>query len=617
MRVADYVVKVLAEHGLRHVFLVTGGGAMHLNDAFTRNEKLTPICCHHEQACSMAADGYARLHGAPAVVNVTTGPGAINSLNGVFGAFTDSIPMVVIGGQVKTETIKGFHNPALRQLGDQEVDTIAMVAPITKFAQCIEKKEDVRYVLEKALFLVNSGRPGPVWIDIPGDIQGSQIDPDELRGFNPAEAEGEDFSLFHGNERGRLESEALREKITELRGEIERSKRPVVLVGTGVRISGQANAFRQAIERLGLGVATAFNAHDLLPYEHPNFVGKAGTVGDRAGNFAVQNADLVVIIGCRLNIRQISYNWSSFARHARKVMIDVDAAELSKPTLNIDVPIQADLRDFFPLLEEVFNDYAPKKEHRDYINWCAVRLQKYPVTLPEYYQKESPVNPYVFGDRLFKQLFEGDVVVTANATACVCMFQAAKINAGVRLFSNSGSASMGFDLPAAIGVEFAQSNNAAHRTVCIAGDGSIMMNLQELQTIKEHGLPIKIFLLCNDGYHSIYQTQKNFFSDNVIGCGPGNGLSFPDFVKIASAFDIPVSEITSHSGIDEAIHAVLSAKGAQICIVYLDKEQPFAPKLSSRRLADGRMVTSSLEDMAPFLDRDELQSNLLIPISED
>lgn len=616
MRVADYVVNTLVDHGLRHVFLVTGGGAMHLNDAFTRNNKITPICFHHEQACSMAADGYARLGGQPAVVNVTTGPGAINALNGVFGAFTDSIPMVIIGGQVKTETIKGQYNPALRQLGDQEVDIISMVRPITKYAECVCDKNQIRFVLEKALYLVNSGRPGPVWIDIPGDIQGSQIEPETLLGFDLENSEATFLSVFHENERGSLKGAALREKLKELRVALEQAQRPVILAGTGVRISSQAARFREAILRLGIPVATAFNAHDLLPFDHPLFAGKAGTVGDRAGNFAVQNADLVIILGCRLNIRQISYNWQSFARHAQKVMVDIDLAELTKPTLEIDFPIHADLGDFFGLVDEVFEEYVPKSSHKSYVDWCVERREKYPVTLPEYLQKESPINPYVFGDRLFKKLFAGDVVVTANATACVCMFQSAKINEGVRLFSNSGSASMGFDLPAAIGAELAKDAKG-DRVISIAGDGSIMMNLQELQTIKEYGFPTKIFLLCNDGYHSIYQTQKNFFSDNVIGCGPGNGLSFPDFMKIARAFEIPVREVSSHFDLDRALDETLKADGPQICIVHLDKEQPFAPKLSSRRLADGRMVTSPLEDMAPFLDRQELKSNLLIPPLEE
>ena len=616
MRVADYVVRTLAEYGMSHVFLVTGGGAMHLNDAFTRNNKLKPICFHHEQACAMAADGYARLSGEPAIINVTTGPGAINALNGVFGAFTDSIPMVIIGGQVKTETIKGLYNTSLRQLGDQEVDIISMVRPITKFAEAVHDKKDIRHILEKALYLVNSGRPGPVWVDIPGDIQGAQIEPEALRSFDPRETLSHALSPFHENETGALKGSLLHEKVKELRSALERASRPVILAGTGVRISGQAKKFREEILRLGIPVATAFNAHDLLPFDHPLFAGKAGTVGDRAGNFAVQNSDLVIVLGCRLNIRQISYNWHSFARHAKKVMVDVDIAEIEKPTLDIDLPIHADLRDFFDQFNEVFSNYKSSSEHADYVKWCVDRREKYPVTLPEYSQKDSPVNPYVFGDKLFEKLFSGDVVVTANATACVCMFQSAKINDGVRLFSNSGSASMGFDLPAAIGAEFAK-RAGSERIVCIAGDGSIMMNLQELQTIKEYNLPTKIFLLCNDGYHSIYQTQKNFFSDNVIGCGPGNGLSFPDFIKISAAFDIPVSEVSSHNELDVAIKNALSAEGAHICIVHLDKSQPFAPKLSSRRLPDGRMVTSPLEDMAPFLDRDEFKSNLLIPAQED
>jgi acetolactate synthase-1/2/3 large subunit len=616
MRVADYIVGKLAESGYSHVFLVTGGGAMHLNDAFTRDDRIKPVCFHHEQACSMAADGYARLSGRPAIVNVTTGPGAINSLNGVFGAFTDSIPMIVIGGQVKTETLKENVNPALRQLGDQEVDTISMVRPITKFCYSLKNKDEVKYILEKALYLVNTGRPGPVWIDVPGDIQGQKIDPDSLIGFNIDSNKNLKQSTFHANELGALNTIELEKNLKAVFSQIQQAKRPVILVGTGVTVSNQREAFHEFIDSLGIPVATAFNAHDLLAYDHPLFVGKAGTVGDRAGNFAVQNSDLILILGCRLNIRQISYNYASFARHAKKIMVDIDRAELSKPTLNIDVPIHADLGAFFSVTNRLMKSYNKSAAHKIYLDWCIERREKYPVTLPEYFTKSSPINPYVFGDILFQELQAGDVVVTANATACVCMFQSAKIKSGVRLFSNSGSASMGFDLPAAIGADLTRDGKH-QRTICIAGDGSIMMNLQELQTIIEYNLPIKIFILCNDGYHSIYQTQKNFFSDNVIGCGPGNGLSFPDFHKLAAAFGIRSTEVNSHDPLKSAIISTISSDGPQICIVHLDKEQPFAPKLSSRRLDDGRMITSPLEDMAPFLSREELRDNMLVPMQDD
>jgi acetolactate synthase-1/2/3 large subunit len=344
--------------------------------------------------------------------------------------------------------------------------------------------------------------------------------------------------------------------------------------------------------------------------DDPLYVGKAGTVGDRSGNFAVQNADLLIVLGCRLNIRQISYNWGSFARAAFKVMVDVDKAELEKPTLAIDLPIHADLNAFLAALETELERYASPAPHADYLAWCKARQARYPVVLPEYWDRAAPVNPYCFAHALFEQLDADDIVVTGDGTACVVTFQAARLKAGQRLFSNSGSASMGYDVPAAIGAWFAAPS--ARRIVCIAGDGSLMMNIQELQTITGMGLPVKLFVLNNDGYHSIRQTQQNYFPDNIVGCGPESGVTFPDFQKLGAAFGFPVSRIEGHVDMARQIADALDAPGAHLCEVILDKAQAFAPKLSSRRLEDGSMVTSALEDLAPFLSREEMAQNMLI-----
>ncbi|MDE8349086.1 MAG: thiamine pyrophosphate-binding protein [Acidocella sp.] len=597
MRVADYIAQGLVRHGLRHVFMVTGGGAMHLNDALSRNQSLSAICCHHEQACAMAAEAYCRLNGLTAVVNVTTGPGGINALNGVYGAYTDSIGMVVISGQVKRETMIGSYNLPLRQLGDQEVDIINMVSGITKYAVVLREPNDVRYVMEKALHLARSGRPGPVWIDVPVDVQGALIDPAALRGFEPGEQP----------EVG-LQGHDLREAAQAVAAALMSAERPIIMPGTGVRISGAYDDFLRLVERLKFPVATAFNAHDVLPDDHDCYVGRPGTVGDRAGNFAVQNADCVLILGCRLNIRQISYNWQAFAPRAYRILVDIDAAELAKPTLSIEMPVHADLKLFLPMLLaelQIFERSAPQAA---YLEWCKARKERYKVVTPAYKLTNHPVNPYVFADLLFDVLAEDDVVVTANATACVTTFQAAKLKAGQRLFSNSGSASMGYDLPAAIGAAYAAPER---RIVCLAGDGSIMMNLQELQTIIANNLNIKIFLLNNSGYSSIRQTQVAYFSDNMFGCDAPSGVTFPDFRRIAAAFGFECDLIMQHADMAAAIAAVLNRPGPQFCEVMLDPEQVFSPKLSSRKLDDGRMISSPLEDMAPFLSREELAENML------
>jgi len=611
MRVADYIAQTLAAKGLTHVFLVTGGGAMHLNDAFGRAAGLTYVAMHHEQACAMAAEGYARMGGRPAIVNVTTGPGGVNALNGVFGAYTDSIPMVVISGQVRRETIANNFPIGLRQLGDQEVDIVRMVGGITKSAVTVQDPKRIRYEIEKAYHLAVSGRPGPTWVDVPIDIQGSQIDPDTLVGFDPAT----DPEAVVGAEADSLTGAALDALVDRMLQRLAASSRPCILPGTGVRISGAAERFLKIAERLGLPVATAFNAHDIMADDNPLFVGQPGTVGDRAGNFAVQNADFLLVLGCRLNIRQISYNWDSFARAAFKTMVDIDKAELTKPTLSIDLPIHADLNAFFDTLERRLDGYTPAAAHSEYLAWCRERLQRYPVVLPEYWTSANGVNPYCFASELFKQLKADDAVITGDGTACVVTFQSATLKQGQRLFSNSGSASMGYDVPAAIGAWYA--DNAPKRIVCIAGDGSVMMNIQELQTIVGQNIPIKLFVLNNDGYHSIRQTQQNYFPDNVVGCGPESGVTFPDFQRLGQAFGFPTRTAADHADMVEAIAATLDGPGPQMCEVILDKAQPFAPKLSSRRLDDGRMVTSAMEDLAPFLSRDELAENMLIPLLED
>jgi acetolactate synthase I/II/III large subunit len=600
IRVADYIAQTLAKHGVSHVFMVTGGGAMHLNDAFGRTKELKVVCCHHEQTCAMAAESYYRTTNRLAAVNVTTGPGSTNAITGVYGAYVDSMAMIVISGQSKWETLVRSTNLPLRQLGDQEVDIIKMVQGVTKYAVVVQDPQSIRYHLERALHFALSGRPGPVWLDVPINVQGSKIDPAALRGYDSAE------------DAPSWETSDLQATVNEVVARLQAAERPVIYAGTGVRLSGQYSTFLNLAEKLGVPIVGAWNSNDLLPDDHPAYAGRPGSIGDRAGNFTVQNADFLLILGCRLNIRLVSYNWEKFARHAFKVMVDVDAAELKKPTLKIDLPIHADLKDFLPALAAATATWPPR--NAAWLAWCRARVAKYPVVLPEYWQLTDKVNPYCFMERLSAQVVENELIACGDGTACVTAFQAIRIRKGMRLFHNSGCASMGYDLPAAIGVAEA---HPGRRVICLAGDGSIMMNLQELQTIIGRKLPIKVFIMNNTGYHSIRQTQANFFSDNIVGCGTDSGLSFPDFGKVAHAFGLPFRRCQTHGELSSAIEATLAEQGAAICEIMIDLAQSFAPKLSSRKLEDGRMVTAALEDMAPFLSREELKANMLVPVLEN
>jgi len=596
MRLADYIACYLADRGVGHVFMVTGGAAMHLNDAFGRESRIKKVFFHHEQSCAMAAESYFRVSNRVAAVNVTAGPGATNAITGVYGAHVDSMAMIVLSGQSKRETLVRSTELPLRQLGDQEVDIVEMVKGITKYAELIDDPLSIRYHLEKALHLATDGRPGPVWLDVPIDVQATQIDPATLMGYDPAEEVAEP------------KAPQLEESVREVLRRMIEAKQPVIYAGTGIRLSGQYDLFLKLAARLGIPVVAAWNSNDLLPNDHPAYAGRPGSVGDRAGNFTVQNSDFLLILGCRLNIRLVSYNWKSFAPHAFKVMVDVDEAEIKKPTLSIDLPVHDDLRDFLPLFDQATRDWVPR--HVEWLAWCRERVTRYPVVLPEYWDLKDKVNPYSFMDRLSDQLQDGEIIPCADGTACVTAFQTIQIRPGMRLFHNSGCAAMGYELPAAVGAAEALPEK---RIVCLAGDGSIMMNLQELQIISGRGLPVKIFILNNGGYHSIRQTQGNFFPDNIVGCGTDSGLSFPDFGKVAAAFGLPFERCSSHAELDGTICRTLRQDGPAVCEVMLDLSQSFAPKLSSRKLDDGRMVTAPLEDMAPFLSREELAENLIHP----
>lgn len=595
MKLSHYIFDKLTSKGINTVFLVTGGGAMHLNDSVGRIEGLNFICNHHEQACAMSAEGYARVANKPAIINVTTGPGAINALNGVYGAFTDSVPMIVLSGQVKRETlVSAYDIPGLRQLGDQEVDIVSMVKKITKYSITITDPLTIRYHLEKAVYLATSGRPGPVWLDIPVDVQSSNIDETQLIGFDE-------------DELPKISKEHLSADVQTLLQKIAEAERPIIIGSTGIRLAGAIDEFSKAVELLGIPVTTAWG-HDIINHDHLQYIGKQGSIGDRAGNFAVQNADLVLIIGSRMPIRQVSYNWENFASAAYKIQVDIDPAELSKPTMNNNLALNYDAKDFLnALIKELQDDKDfDKQKYSEWLAWCLVRKNKYPTVLPHHKNQNKPINPYYFLYELQQKLTSNDVIVCGNATACIVTFQTSQVKKGQQLFSNSGSASMGYDLPAAIGAAVADTSK---RIICLAGDGSIQMNIQELQTVAHNQLNIKIFVLDNGGYLSIKSTQNNFF-DLYIGTDTESGVSFPDFEKIGKAYGIPSFTISKYD-FQQQIDEVLSTKGPVLCNVILDTDQPFEPKLSSKQLPDGKMVSATLEDMFPFLDKEEFESNMI------
>jgi acetolactate synthase I/II/III large subunit len=597
IRVADYIAKTLADRGVRHLFMVSGGGAMFLNNAFGSEPRLKYTCNHHEQASAIAAEGYARVAERVGVVNVTAGPGAINALNGVFGAWTDSIPMLVVSGQVKRETCMASYDlPSLRQLGDQEVDIVRMVKGITKYAVLVTDPQSIRYHLERALHLTGTGRPGPCWLDVPVDVQSSMIDPEALPGYDPAQDDPRwDMGLIEA-------------RCVEVLDRLRKAERPVILAGTGVRLAHAIPAFQALARKLGIPVTTAWT-HDIIASDDPVFCGRQGSIGDRAGNFTVQNSDCLLIVGARLPVRQISYNWQAFARHAYKIQVDVDAAELAKPTVKPDLAVHCDARIFLEAMgREVSKSDDDLGRHGKWLSWCKERVRKYPVVLPKHREFNGAVNPYHFIETLFDQLADDDVVVCGDATACIVPFQVSKLKAGQRLFSNGGSASMGYDLPAAIGAAVAREGK---RVICLAGDGSIQMNLQELQTVVHNRLNIKIFLLSNGGYLSIRTTQRNFFG-NLVGEGPTSGVGFPDMLKLAQAYGIPSLKL-DEPDFGPLVAQALAGEGPFLCEVVLDQAQTFEPRLSSRQLPDGRIVTAPPEDMFPFLDREEFRSNLLIP----
>ena len=606
-RLADYVADFLVGKGVTDVFSVVGGGAMHLNDALGHHDKLKVTYNHHEQACAIAAEAYARLENKIAAVCVTTGPGGTNAITGVLGGWLDSIPMFVVSGQVRYDTTARyalqFTETPLRAMGDQEYDIVKSVEPMTKFAYMVEDPKKIRWALEKGWHLATTGRPGPVWVDIPVNYQGMMIETDELEAYDPAA----DDAL--------LPPPVAEEVIQTVLEKIRNAKRPVFYAGYGIRLSGGFEAFRAVADKLNIPVVTYWNAIDLIEDNHPLYTGRAGNMGDRAGNFAIQNADLILAVGTRISIRQVGYNWKTWAREAEVIMVDIDKAELKKPTLHVELPVWADAKDFLTKLNAAAEDkvYAGGLWNETCRRW----KKEYPVVLPHQWEENgTTANVYAFVRYMSSRLPEGTLTAVSNGACCVAGHQAYVIKKGSRFANNNAVASMGYGLPAAIGTCI---GGGGKETICLEGDGSIMMNLQELQTILTNKLPIKIFLINNSGYHSIRITQSNLFSHHCkVGIGVESGdLSFPEYKKIAEAFGYPYYSASSNEEMKAVVDAVLVQEGPVFCEIFTDTIQVWEPKSSTKRLEDGSLFSPPLEDLAPFLPREELAAQMYIPMIEE
>lgn len=636
MKVSNYISQTLADSGITQVFTVTGGGAMHLNDALGHQEGLCCLYNHHEQAAAIAAESYARIHNRMAAVCVTTGPGGTNAITGVVGAWLDSIPMLVLSGQVRYDTTARSSGVGIRAMGDQEFDITKAIACMTKYSEMVINPMRIRYCLEKAMYLARSGRPGPSWLDIPLNVQGAYIQTEDLIGFSaedyeaggtgwaapsehyiPADAAG------FGEKRQVLPPKVTAETARSIIKKIKAAKRPVINAGNGIRIGGAFPVFRRVIEKLGVPVVTGWNSEDCMEDDDPLYTGRGGGMGDRAGNFAMQNSDLVLSLGSRLSIRQVGYNYTTWAREAYVIVNDIDGEELKKPSLHIDLPVHADVKDLLEVMDEVLDlEYTGTfpvftgGEGLPGMDWngtCRMWKEKYPVVLPKHYDHgdDEEANVYAFIRELSSRLHENQITVVGNGSACVVGGHAYVIKKGQRFISNSAIASMGYDLPAAIGVCVADHSQDI---ILVTGDGSIQMNLQELQTIIHHRMPIKIFLINNGGYHSIRQTQKNFFGEPLVGIGvDSHDLSFPDMGKLAAAYGYPYLCARHNSELGRMIEEALAVDGPVICEIYVSRDQNFEPKSAAKRLPDGTMVSPPLEDLSPFLPEEEMDRNMIIP----
>jgi acetolactate synthase I/II/III large subunit len=614
MKLSDYVVQFVAEQGVKHVFLVVGGGAMHLNSSLAIEKRLIPVCNLHEQASAIAAENYSKATNNLGVCMVTTGPGSTNAVTGVAGAWLDSTPTLYISGQVKRpdRAFDKENKPlGMRQVGVQEVDIVSIVRPITKYAVTVLEPEEIRYHLEKALYLARTGRPGPVWIDIPLDVQAFPLEnPAALRGFDPVEA------VVDGSRR--IPAADLDEKVSSIIAEVNRAERPMLLIGNGVRLARAEKEMEQLCRLLDIPVEVTWLAIDLIADDDPLYVGRPGTIAARGANFAIQNCDFLLSIGCRLDRVVTGYAPERFARAACKVMVDIDPTELDKMAGTIHYPICADAGDFMRALLARGSEIE-RKERAPWRQRCAEWKKRYPLVLPEHKTPEGRVSVYNFAEVMSEVLKEGDFCISGSSGTGIELFLLAfRTKCRQRIFHTTALGAMGFGIPAAIGaglVGVAQDLN--RRIVCVDGDGGFQFNIQELETVKRLQLPVKFFVLNNDGYGSIRASQTAFFGACMIGCDAATGQTLPDVRRVAEAYGIATDAITSQRHLEDDIRRVLAMPGPVVCDVHVVLDEVRQPRLSSVQLPDGSFVSKPLEDLWPFLDRAEFKANMLVETLEE
>ncbi|MCR5374968.1 MAG: thiamine pyrophosphate-binding protein [Lachnospiraceae bacterium] len=593
MRVCDYIAKFLVNQGVTDVFMVSGGGLMFLTDGLACNKDIKVTCCHHEQAVAMAVCAYAKYKGFGCGY-VTTGCGGTNAMTGLLNAWQDNTPCIFISGQCKRKETLQNVGVKTRQIGVQEADIVTLVSSITKYAVMINDPNDIKYHLEKAIYLAKSGRPGPVWIDVPMDIQSAEINEDELRGFSSAE-------LYKEKE------EATVNEIESLRQDILKARRPIIIAGQGVRLSGAIELFDKLVHRYNIPFVTSRMGLDVLPTEDDLYIGRIGNKGTRAGNFAVQNADLVLVLGSRLSVSSTGQQYEFFARNAKVIVVDIDKYEHTKNTVHIEQVINADVSDVLRKLE--------LPDNTDYKEWaakCKHWKDKWPVCQKEYYDDPTGINMYVFVEELSKALKDDSVLIGDAGSAVYVPPQGIKTTSKRQRYITSGAqAEMGFSLPAAVGVCVARGNK---EVLAITGDGSLQMNIQELQTLKHYKLPVKLFVWNNDGYLSIRATQRKFFNGRYIGTDETSGVSFPDLSKLVPAYDLRYVKISNVKELPEKLKEVMSTDEPVICEVMTIRDQAVIPTISSKKAEDGRLVSMPPEDMYPFLDREELAGEMIVDI---
>ncbi|MDR1558151.1 MAG: thiamine pyrophosphate-binding protein [Clostridiales bacterium] len=579
-RAADFIADFLADNGITHVFSVVGGGAMHLNNAFGLEKRLNVVYNHHEQASAIAAESYSRIDNKIAAVCVTSGPGGTNALTGVLCAWQDSLPVIVISGQVRNDITVDSTGLDLRQFGEQEYYITRSAAPVTKYAVMVTDAKTIKYHLAKALHIATTGRRGPVWIDVPLNIQGQTIDTDELLEYVP-----EPFSTL------------CKSDIDSIVREIGNAKRPVFIAGSGLRTSGALVQFRRLADKLNIPVICPTSTVDYYAPNECGYFGMFGTFGGRVGNFIAQNADLLVTFAARLSFKQIGFNFESFAPNSRKIVIDADSEELKKPTIRIDVPICADVADVITALSER-NIEVSAKENEVWFDYCTFLKSKFVESADK---MRKPISAYRFSEIFFDKADNNAIAVLGNNTAAVSLLQCGIKKHGQRIYGNVNCGTMGYDLPAAIGASIASGKTV----FCLTGEGSFQMNLQELQTVAHNKLPVKIVIFNNNSYQAIVQTQINFFDSVFSGCTNASGISFPSFAKLADCYDFPFKSISASDELDSAIDWFLNVEGRAILELVQTEADPILPKLSSKKLDDGSIVSPPIDDLYPFLSKEE------------